>query len=374
MTVKSHRNDTFPSAITACLPASLPQREKNRRVKCVVWDLDNTLWQGTLLEGDCLHVTDDVRNIIRQLDSRGILQSIASKNDYDSVQHRLQALGLWDYFLYPQISWQPKSESIQKIAIAININLDSFAFIDDQEFELREVGYGLPEVLLINSQSLPTLLQLPCVNPECITTESALRRHYYQSEQRRTLAEERFDGPNEAFLASLNMSVTVTHATAQDLIRAEELTQRTHQLNTTGYTYSQSQLQAFCKSDNHLLLLATLSDDFGSYGTIGLALLEKNRDFWQLNLFLMSCRVVSRGIGNVLLGIIMKMAKKAGVSLRAEFVANPYNRLMYITYKFNGFKVLHENNGYALFEHNLEQLSVFPAFIKVNTPELGDIK
>lgn len=350
------------------------QVENNRRLKCVVWDLDNTLWQGTLLENDCLNVTDPVRDIIKQLDSRGILQSIASKNDYASVEAQLQRFGLWQYFLYPQISWQPKSDAIRKIALALNIGLESLAFIDDQEFELQEVGFALPQVLLINSQFLPTLLQLPCCAPDCVTVEGAQRRHYYQSEQCRALAEETFDGPSEAFLASLNMVITLSHASVQDLTRAEELTQRTHQLNTTGYTYSQSQLRSFCESDSHLLLLATLSDDFGSYGTIGLALIEKQREFWQLNLFLMSCRVVSRGIGNVLLGTVMAIAKKAGVSLRAEFVANPRNRLMYITYKFNGFKVLLEQNEYTLFEHNLQQCPESPAFINVIAPDLDDIK
>ncbi|MFS2223865.1 HAD-IIIC family phosphatase [Pantoea sp. B65] len=370
MTARLLQSNSGSSATTVCLP----QAETNRQIKCVVWDLDNTVWCGTLLENDLLSVSDDVINIIRQLDNRGILQSIASKNDYACVKKQLQEFGLWEYFLYPQVSWEPKSAAIREIARALNISLDTFAFIDDQEFELREVGFALPQVLLINSQSLPALLQLASFNPESVTRESAERRDYYRAEQCRSLAEEAFDGPNEAFLASLNMSIDVCRAGAQDLQRAGELTRRTHQLNTTGYTYSQSQLQAFCESDNYLLLLASLSDDFGRYGTIGLVLIEKKADFWQLNLFLMSCRVVSRGIGNVLLGIVMRMAKKVGVSLRAEFIANPHNRLMYITYRFNGFSVLQEQNEYTLFEHPLKQLPILPAFIKVSTPELDDIR
>lgn len=373
MTVTPRRQASLPVS-ASLMPNTPPLEDENRRIKCVVWDLDNTLWQGTLLENDRLNVTDEVRDIIMQLDNRGILQSIASKNDHISVEEQLQRFGLWQYFLYPQISWAPKSDAIRKIALALNIGLDSMAFIDDQEFELQEVGFALPSVLLISSQSLSTLLQRPCCVPQCVTTESAQRRHYYQSEQCRIRAEEAFHGPNEAFLASLNMTVTVSLASAQDLNRAEELTQRTHQLNTTGYTYSQAQLQSFCESDSHLLLLATLSDAFGSYGTIGLALIEKQRDFWQLNLFLMSCRVVSRGIGNVLLGIIMRMAKQADVRLRAEFVANQRNRLMYITYKFNGFSVVLEQGDYTLFENNLQQLPAFPTIIKISMPDLNDIK
>lgn len=346
----------------------------NQGVKCVVWDLDNTLWQGTLAEGDTPCVSDDVMKIIQELDRRGILQSIASKNHYDGVKSQLQQFNLWQYFLYPQISWSPKSESIKQIASLLNLGLDTFAFIDDQEFELGEVNFTLPQVRCINAELLPGVLQLACFTPEYITEESARRRQYYQSEQCRAVAEETFNGPSEAFLASLNMSVCISRATAQDLVRAEELTQRTHQLNTTGHLYSQSQLREFCQSDSHLLLVATLDDDFGSYGTIGLALIEKQHDFWQLNLFLMSCRVVSRGIGNVFLGAVMAMAKDAGVRLRAEFVASERNRQMYITYKFNGFSVLFEQDNHTLFEHGLQQLPVLPAFIKISTPDLKCIK
>ena len=114
-------------------------REKQKAVKCVVWDLDNTVWDGVLLEDERVSLKTSVPNIIRTLDRRGILQSVASKNNPATAMAKLQEFGLADHFLYPQISWNSKATSIQSIVSSINIGIDSVAFIDDQPFEREEV-------------------------------------------------------------------------------------------------------------------------------------------------------------------------------------------------------------------------------------------
>ena len=118
---------------------------KPRAVKVLVWDLDETLWSGTLIEGDDVRPRPGVPETLEALDSRGILHSIASKNDPDMALARLRELGLHDYFLYPQIGWSTKSSGIRKIAESINVGLDAIAFIDDQPFERDEVAHALPE-------------------------------------------------------------------------------------------------------------------------------------------------------------------------------------------------------------------------------------
>src|SRR5262245_6438166 len=117
-------------------------REDKRMIKCVVWDLDNTLWHGALIEDGYVRLKDNVVGIIKTLDSRGILQSIASKNDYDQALDQLRRFGLAEYFLYPQINWNTKSSSIKVISSSINIGLDAVGFIDDQEFERDEVAFS----------------------------------------------------------------------------------------------------------------------------------------------------------------------------------------------------------------------------------------
>mgnify|MGYP003377679593 FL=1 len=85
----------------------------SKKIKCLVWDLDNTLWNGTLLENDDVKLKDGIKDIIKELDRRGILLSIASKNEYDHAFKKLESFGISEYFIYPQICWNNKSKSIK---------------------------------------------------------------------------------------------------------------------------------------------------------------------------------------------------------------------------------------------------------------------
>jgi FkbH-like protein len=144
------------------------------------------------------------------------------------------------------------------------------------------------------------------------------------------------------------MTFTIAPARREDLQRAEELTIRTNQLNSTGRTYSYDELDALRESPDHLLLVATLTDRFGSYGKIGLALVEKGEPDWRLNMLLMSCRVMSRGVGSVLLGHIMRQARQAGAGLRADLVETGRNRMMQITYAFSGFREVARDGAHVV--------------------------
>lgn len=342
------------------------QSKRNKKIKCVVWDLDHTLWDGILLEDGDVSLKPGVVDIIKALDARGILHSIASRNDHATAEKKLQQFGLYEYFLYPHINWNAKSASLQEIAKDLNLGLDTFAFIDDQSFEREEVAFTLPEVLCIDAQNIHTLLTMPEMMPRFLTEDAQRRRFMYQSDHLRNEAEKSFVGPNEAFLATLKMVFTIKSAQEEDLQRAEELTVRTHQLNTTGHTYSYDELNAFRLSDTHQLLIASLDDKYGPYGKIGLALVEQNRDAWTIRLLLMSCRVMSRGVGTLMITQIMKMAKQAGVSLRADFVSTERNRMMYITYKFMGFKEMQKNDTFIVLEHDLRHMPTFPDYIQVH--------
>src|SRR3990172_7699845 len=319
-------------------------KRNEKKIKCVVWDLDNTLWHGVLAENDEVSLKQEVVTIIETLDRRGILQSVASKNDFDQVMAQLEVFGLHDFFLYPQINWNSKAAAIRNIAESINIGLNTIAFIDDQPFERHEVNFTYPEVLCIDAGNVDTILELPQMKPHFVTEDSKNRRLMYMSDIKRSKLEQAFQGPQEAFLATLDMVFTLSDATEDDLQRAEELTVRTNQLNTTGYTYSYEELKHFCLSESHKLVVASLTDKFGPYGKIGLALIEKKPDVWIIKLLLMSCRVMSRGVGTILINHIRKEAKRHGVKLHAEMIPNDRNRMMYITYKFSSFTEIHHNN------------------------------
>jgi FkbH-like protein len=340
-------------------------------IKCVVWDLDETLWHGVLLEDASICLKDNVVEIIKTLDRRGILQSIASKNDYDRAMDRLRSFGLAEYFLYPQINWNSKSSSIKTIAASINIGLDAVAFIDDQEFERDEVGFSMPEVCRIDPMELEGLLDRPEMNPRFITEDSRRRRLMYISDMERKKAEDAFAGPQEEFLATLQLEVEIGPAKPEDLKRAEELTLRTNQLNTTGYTYSYEELDQFRQSDRHKLLIASLSDKYGGYGKIGLVLIDCGEREWTIKLLLMSCRVMSRGVGTILINHVMKLAKAARVGLRAEFAPNGRNRMMYVSYKFANFREAGRRGDLIIFENDLSRIQDFPAYVNVKVESSG---
>jgi FkbH-like protein len=336
-------------------------------VKCVVWDLDNTLWDGTLLEGDPCDVPPEVHRAIRTLDERGILQSVASKNDPDIAQERLAEVGLADMFLYPQIGWKPKSESIKEIAASLNFGLDALAFVDDQPFERAEVAHAHPQVVCVDPVELAAILETPAFVPRFVTTESARRRDLYRIQASREAEEHDFQGTNEEFLRTLGMRFTIRRAGPGDLQRAEELTVRTNQLNSTGRTYSFAELDELRSDPAHWLLVAEMSDRFGDYGTIGLALVHRDPEAWHLKLMLMSCRTMSRGVGTILLSHIMRTAAGEVPRLRADFVETGRNRMMQITYAFAGFREVARDGDHVTLESDLAQIQSFPDYVDVVT-------
>ncbi len=346
---------------------SAPTAAPARKIKCVVWDLDHTIWDGTLLEDKTITLRPGVREAIETLDARGILHSISSRNDYDLAMARLREFGLADYFLFPQINWNPKSAAVQTIAERLNIGIDTLAFVDDQPFERAEVSQALPTVLCLDAAEAATLPERPEMQPVFVTEDSRNRRQMYRADIQRQSAEEQFQGVKEEFLASLDMRFHISRATENDLQRAEELTVRTHQLNSTGYTYSYEELKGFIRSDTHLLLIASLDDRFGTYGKIGLALLETQSQLWTIKLLLMSCRVISRGLGTVMLNFIMAQARRRQAVLRAELVPTERNRMMHVTYKFAGFKRVDDNGPAQVYESDLSLIQDTPAYVQLTS-------
>lgn len=337
-----------------------------KKIKCIVWDLDNTIWNGTLLEDHNVVLKTNIVEKIKALDERGILHSIASRNDYHAAMDKIKEFGIEEYFLYPQINWGSKAAAVKKIAESINIGLDSLAFVDDQLFELEEVKDSYPEVLCINASETGGILAMPGMMPKFITADSKMRRTMYLNDIKRNELEADFIGPKASFLSSLHMVFSITEATEEDLKRAEELTVRTHQLNTTGYTYSYEELDQFRKSANHRLYICGLEDKYGTYGKIGLVLVEVTDNAWIIKLLLMSCRVMSRGVGNVLITWMMQEAMRNKTRLLAEFIPTDRNRMMYMTYKFMRFHEKEKMDHITVLENDLSYMPKFPDYIKIN--------
>jgi methoxymalonate biosynthesis protein len=311
--------------------------DKPKLVKCLVWDLDNTLWTGTLLEDPEVRLPGRIRDVIVELDSRGILQSVASRNDFDLAWQQLEELEVAEYFVHPQIGWGRKSDSVRQVAGKLNFALDTIAFIDDLPSERAEVGEYVPGVRCYPAGKAASLTSLTEFSPEVVTVDARRRRQMYQASFRRDAERESFAGPDEEFLRSLDLTMAIDRADEQSLSRVEELTLRTSQMNATGVHYPDQVLRALLADPRHEILTVTLTDKFGPHGAVGVLLLEYQRTVWHLKLLATSCRVVSFGAGAVILNWLIDQAACADAHLAADFRPTDRNRMMDIAYRFAGF-------------------------------------
>lgn len=307
-----------------------------RFVKCLVWDLDGTLWTGTLLEGSAQPVSPALRQVVEELDRRGVLQSVASRNDPDHAWTRIEDEGLADHFLVPQIGWGAKSAAISRITECLDFASSTMAFIDDNPVDRSEVAYALPEVRCYDASRALDLPGLEEFSPP-VTADSTRRRSLYRARFRREEAQAECEGLDEAFLRTLGLKMTIRRAARADLDRVAELTLRTSQMNATGVCYSVDDLGAALTDPQMDVMVADLVDSFGEYGTIAVVVLGRTGDAWRIKFLATSCRVVTVGAGVTILRWLTDAASRVAVRLEADLLRTERNRIMEIAYRFAGF-------------------------------------
>ena len=176
----------------------------------MVWDLDNTLWDGILVEDgeERLRLRSEVVSVIKELDRRGILNSIASKNNYDDAMRVLKKFQVDEFFLCPQISWGPKGAAVTAIASQLNIGADSILFVDDTDFELQQVKAVSPQTRVVNARYSSAILEFPeCQVP--VTMESMARRKMYQLEGVRQNLAHNFKNDYKSFLRDCDIQLMI---------------------------------------------------------------------------------------------------------------------------------------------------------------------
>jgi len=305
----------FDQPVTAARPAAERPESKPgiAKVKCVVWDLDNTLWNGTLVEDgpEALTLNQSAARTIVALDERGILNSIASKNSLNEVEPVLRKFGLWDYFLVPQIHWDRKSASIAAIAENLNIGRDSLILIDDQRFERAEVQSAHPEVETFDVTALETLLAGARFDMPA-TEESRKRRLMYKQEEARQQAGRQGQTDFLGFLRSCGIALTVSDLSAANITRVFELTERTNQLNYVARKMSRLELEAIERGEGRSRgLVLSVADRYGDYGIVGFALLDMAS--WTVESFFMSCRVQRKKVDHAFFDLLRRHAARAGL-------------------------------------------------------------
>ncbi|MEH6475010.1 MAG: HAD-IIIC family phosphatase [Sneathiella sp.] len=295
------------------------------KIKCVVWDLDNTLWKGTLIEDgeDNVVINEDAVALIKDLDQRGIINSVASKNNAEDALTVLNKYGLEEFFLYPDISWGPKSQAIRRIAHRLNIGIDTFAFIDDQPFERAEVSETHKDVACYDATEVSTLLGLARFDVP-ITEDTKKRRHLYKNQIEREEAMGSSDDDYETFLKSCKLKLVVEPLTEKSIARVYELAQRTNQMNFTGNRYSRKALREIMRNSNLDTYVLGCNDRFGNYGIIGFSIIRKSDNTMQDLMF--SCRIQSKRVDHAFLThVVTKYHKRDKLSFSIAYQQSAKN-------------------------------------------------
>jgi FkbH-like protein len=307
-------------------------------IKCVIWDLDDTLWKGSCLEDAHVELKAGVRDVLDTLRGRGILQAVASKNEPAAADF-VERMGIAEYFVQTRINWDAKEDNIRAIAESLNIGLDAVAFVDDNPFELESVAAMLPEVTTWDAADYLAIPDRPEVALRYDTYETRARSTMYVDEERRKELAASYEGQKLEFMRDLGIVATARNAGADDLPRIQELVTRTNQFNSTGIRYSDADLEVLFRSPDHTFHVVSMIDRFGDYGRCGVALVRDETDAWSIESLLLSCRVAGRGLGSAFIAHLGDEATRAGTrQLRARYIKTDRNRQIGLLYRVLGFE------------------------------------
>ena len=306
--------------------------------KVVVLDLDNTLWHGVIGEGA---VENDHRRqgVLKLLRNKGVLLTIASKNDPKNVHWTDATLNEKD-FVASQINWDPKSTSIKRIAETLNLKLKDFVFIDDRPDEREMVRMTIPGILCLDATEEATWRKLDWWAEALPEQNEGDRTQMYLERQARQshLDEAAEKEDQQKLLASLGIKIALYPAKTKDLARAAELINRTNQFNTCGSRVSSQQVAGWSESPNHYILLAEATDKFGAMGIISVMVVEKIGDSLAVPIWVLSCRMFGFEIESAMLGYVADLGRKLGVgTVRGLIVDTPNNQPCRQVYASNGF-------------------------------------
>ncbi|MBC8250019.1 MAG: HAD-IIIC family phosphatase [Candidatus Nitrosopelagicus sp.] len=335
--------------------------------KCIVLDLDNTLWGGIIGEdgfdniklGDSPvgHSFVEFQKRLLALNQRGIILAINSKNNFDDaievIKKHPNMIIKEDNFACVKINWDDKVVNLQKIAEELNIGLDSMVFFDDDPINQEYVRESLPEVLVVDlpkdsSQYAQIITEMKEFDVLKITEEDTKRSDMYLGQKKRKELENKVDDFNE-FLKQMNIEVSVQKANNFSIPRISQLTLKTNQFNLTTRRYQEEEISKFSSSEDRIVECVQVNDKFGDNGITGTYIIEKkNNEEWIIDTFLLSCRIMGRGVEEMMMNEIIEKARVSGIKrIKGEFIPTAKNKPAENFYEELGFK---KENGFWVFD------------------------
>lgn len=346
--------------------------------KCLVVDLDNTLWGGVIgedgLDGIKLGANYpgsafvEFQRAILDLHQRGVILAIASKNnaaDVDAVfaQHQFMQLKP-SHFAASEVHWEPKSESLRRIARQLSIGLEHMVFADDNPVECEQVRRELPMVTVIHLPKraelyVDTLLEEGLFDTLGLSDEDRRRGALYQQRaQAEAMRSE--TGSIEDYYRSLAMELSVAAVDNATLPRTAQLTQKTNQFNLTTFRYSEADVAERMASPDWLLCTVGVRDRFGDNGIVGIMMAKESDGRLDIDTFLLSCRVIGRTVETAMLAHLCKAARGRGLSrLSGQLRPTPKNAPARDLFARHGFTKLGEDEeGNSRWELDLQQAAI----------------
>lgn len=313
--------------------------------KCIVLDLDNTLWGGIIGEDGIdnialsLHPPGNGFMAFQQalLDhyNRGIILAINSRNNpndaWEVIRNHPNMILKENNFAAARMNWNDKAQNLRELAEELNIGLDSMVFLDDDSTNRELVRALLPEVETPDLPDNPTeytgfLNSLNYFDSQAITDEDKMRGNLYVTERLRKEEEKHFKNKEE-FLSNLGLEISIYQDDISSALRLAQMTEKTNQFNTCKKPMSEEEIKTLIQSPNHTVFHAKLKDKFGDHGIIILALVDKNKkDAWHIQSLLMSCRVFGRNVEDAFTETIVKQALRQGAKqVTIAFEETPKN-------------------------------------------------
>ena len=313
--------------------------------KCIVLDLDNTLWGGIVgedgFDGIELDQTSNGKAFVefqKQLLSlwqQGIILAINSKNNFDDamkvIREHPDMILREKHFASIQINWDDKAQNIKQIAEEINIGLNSIIFFDDDKLNQERIKQEFPEVLTVDMPNDPSqyssiLTNLNDFNALQRTEEDTKRGVMYAQQRQRKQFENTVSNLDQ-FLKQMDIKVKIKQSNGFLIPRISQLTLKTNQFNLTTRRYQEEEIRKFSKDENFEVGCAQVLDKFGDNGITGAYIVKKNETNWILDTFLLSCRVMGRGVEDAMLSHILKDAKNNSIEeFKAEFIPTLKNK------------------------------------------------
>ncbi|MGB8642471.1 MAG: HAD-IIIC family phosphatase [Nitrososphaeraceae archaeon] len=315
--------------------------------KCIVLDLDNTLWGGIIGEDGFDRIDLSLKppgmafmefqRVLLALYQRGVILAINSRNNEDEAlrairDHPFMVLRE-EHFATMKINWSDKISNMKEIAQELNIGLDSIVYFDDDPINRELMSKAIPQIKTIDLPDDPslyasTLMQINDFNTLVMTNEDRKRGEMYREEHKRTELK-RSSSNLEDFLKQLEIRVTMKKANNFTIPRIAQLTLKTNQFNLTTHRYQEEDVETLAQDHTKLIGCAQTQDKFGDNGITGVYIVNKNDvdKEWFIDTFLLSCRVMGRGIEDAMMGYILSKAKEEGViKVKAEFIPTKKNK------------------------------------------------